>query len=116
VIDARFYLIAHPVLMYDPVTNRWTSRGPLPGDLTGAPVVLLSRLYLFGADTKTGVSVPGLFIYDPLGDTWETKPLLATFGFVEAAELTATRVFVNGQSRVEVVGGARTGNNQQYIP
>ena len=34
----------------------------------------------------------------------------------DAADLTATRVFLNGQPRVEVVGGSRPGNNLQYIP
>ena len=31
-------------------------------------------------------------------------------------ELTAARVFVNGEPRIEVIGGYRPGNNQQYIP
>jgi N-acetylneuraminic acid mutarotase len=121
VINGRFYLIAPHVLVYDPATNKWTTKGPLPGDLTGASVALLSHLYLFGADTRTGGSIPGIFIYDPVSDTWETKPLLTKFAWFEPSELAAARVFLNGQPRVEVVGGLRDwpgspGNNQQYIP
>ena len=114
VLYGKLYLIAHPVLVYDPATNQWTSKGPLPGDLTGASVALNARLYLFGADTKTGVPVPGIFIYHPLTDSWTRLPLLTTLRSPE--ELTASRVFLNGQPRVEVVGGSRPGNNRQYIP
>jgi len=116
VINGKFYLIAHGVLEFDPATNRWTTKGQLPGDLTGASVVMLAHLYLFGADTKTGVPVPGIFIYDPVSDTWTKAPLLTTFSHWDTAELTATRVFLNGQPRVEVVGGGRPGNNLQYVP
>ena len=117
VINRKFYLIAHGVLEYEPVSNRWTTKGQLPGDLTGASVVMLAHLYLFGADTKTGVPIPGIFIYDPVSDTWEKKPLLTKFSYWGGpAELTAARVFLNGLPRVEVVGGPRPGNNLQYIP
>ena len=116
VINGKFYLIAPRVLVYDPATNRWTTKGPLPGDLTGASVVLLSHLYCLGADSRTGVPIPGIFIYDPNTDTWTRKPLLTPLIGPDAADLTATRVFLNGQPRVEVVGGSRPSNNLQYIP
>jgi hypothetical protein len=51
-----------------------------------------------------------------VGDTWESKPLLTTFSYWDEARLTAARVFLDGKPRVEVIGGYRPGNNQQYIP
>ena len=64
---------------------------------------------------------PGIFIYDPVTDTWEKKPLLTKFAWHTPYGLAAARVFLDGEPRVEVVGGERgwpgsPGNNQQYIP
>jgi N-acetylneuraminic acid mutarotase len=119
VINKKLYLIGQALggppsrlLEYDPSTNKWTEK-PLPdfaSGLVGNPmtVVMLARLYLFGG--------PDTFIYDPVSDTWETKPLLTKFSYWSTWRLTAARVFLNGQPRVEAIGGYRPGNNQQYIP
>lgn len=118
VINNKLYLIGRGtvgpsrVLEYDPGTNKWTQK-PLPAfasGVSGTPmtVVMLSHVYLFdGRD---------IFIYDPVSDTWETKPLLTKFSYWDPSRLRATRVFLNGKPRVEVIGGYRPGNNQQYIP
>lgn len=117
VINKKLYLIGPRVLEYDPVTNQWTRKGSWGSGLEGKTVALLAQLYVFGAELDAGgVPSRGIFIYDPLRDTWEKKPLLTEFGYGGASERTATRVFLNGQPRVEVVGGARPGNNLQYIP
>ena len=106
--------------MYDPVTNQWSKKGSFGRGLEGRTVVLLSHLYVIGASLDIGGNPTyGIFIYDPLSDTWETRPLLTKFAFATYG-LAAARVLLNGQSRVEVVGGERGwpghGNNQQYIP
>jgi N-acetylneuraminic acid mutarotase len=112
VINKKLYLIiGSQPLEYDPSTNKWTQK-TLPdfaSDLWGGPmtVVMLGHLYTFAP--------PDIFIYDPVSDTWETKPLLTKF-FWQDYELTAARMFLNGEPRVEVIGGPRPGNNQQYIP
>ena len=78
--------------------------------------------YLFGAElNQGGIPSDGIFIYDPVSDSWLKKPVLTEFAWYAPYGLTATRVFLKGQPRVEVVGGARgwagsPGNNQQYIP
>ena len=130
VINNKLYLIGGKGLLeYNPATNQWTKRGSwssqfcLPScGLEGRTVALLSRLYLFGAELNGG-GVPsyGIFIYDPVSNTWQKKPLLTKFAWYAPYGLTATPVFLNGQPRVEVVGGERgwsgsPGNNQQYIP
>ena len=51
---------------------------------------------------------PGIFIYDPVSDRWEKKPL--NFGALCCSGVTwrtPTRVFLNGEPRVEWVGGFR---------
>jgi N-acetylneuraminic acid mutarotase len=133
VINKKLYLIGYTlggesrVLEYDPVTNQWTqkrswsSQSCLPGSgfpcyLLGPTAVMLGRVYVFGHEEAYRSSPPGTFIYDPVSDAWERKPLLTTFSYWADYELTAARVFVNGEPRVEVIGGYRPGNNQQYIP
>jgi N-acetylneuraminic acid mutarotase len=136
VINKKLYLIggARPfgdtILEYDPATNQWTKRRSWSSQLClpecgleGRTVVLLGRLYLFGTELiyDTAPVSSGIFIYDPVSNTWQKKPLLTKFAWYTTYGLAAARVFLNGQSRVEVVGGERgwpgsPGNNQQYIP
>jgi N-acetylneuraminic acid mutarotase len=129
VINKKLYLNAQDpgtnqvVLEYNLITNQWTQKRPWSSEtcvpdyycgLSGPTVVMRSHLYVIGEETQPS-STPGVFIYDPVSDTWKGKPLLTTFNSW-VGELTAARVFVNGQSRVEMIGGLRPGNNQQYIP
>jgi hypothetical protein len=124
VINNKLYLTGGGrVLEYDPITNRWTQKRPwtqscLPGScyVEGPTVVMLSHLYVFGHYVSGRSSGTGVFIYDPVSDTWDSKPLLTTFSYWDPNRLTAARVFLNGKPRVEVIGGYRPGNNQQYIP
>ena len=128
VINKKLYLIANDpgsnqlVREYDPITNQWTQKRPWSSEscvpdffcgLDGPTVAMLSHLYVFGQETMRDRQ--GVFIYDPVSDTWKGKPLLTNFNWW-AGELTAARVFLNGRPRVEVIGGFRPGNNQQYIP
>lgn len=132
VINNKLYLMGasdgfkeYRVLEYNPNTNQWTKRQSWSSQscvpnfecsIGGPAVVMLAHLYVFGS-YSTGVSGgPGIFIYDPASDSWESKPLITTFGYWDDSRLTAARVFVNGQPRVEVIGGYRPGNNLQYIP
>ena len=136
VINKKLYLIGkgveagsdeYSVLEYDPITNQWTkkrswrSESCLPDPrydchLDGPSVVMLSHLYVFGREWYGFGASPGIFIYDPVSDTWGRKPLLTTLNYWRLTDLTAARVFLNGKPRVEVTGGYRPGNNQQYIP
>jgi len=123
VLYEKLYLIGPRVLVYDPVTNQWAKKGSFGSGLEGRTVNMLAHLYVFGDSLNIGgVPFPGIFIYDPLSDTWETKPLLTKFDWNGPGALAATRIFLNGQPRVEVIGGLRglisgsPGTNQQYIP
>ena len=123
VINDKLYLIGEvgTVRVYDPVTNQWTKKGSYGMQLLGRTVPMLSRLYVFGG---AGEWYSGIYIYDPVRDTWTSKPLLTHFAWHGTYGLAAAKVFLNGQPRVEVVGGQRDypglfgtpGNNQQYIP
>jgi N-acetylneuraminic acid mutarotase len=127
VINNKLYLMGGGRLLeYDPITSQWTQKRPwtnqsclpgLPCYVEGPTAVMLAHLYVFGREWKfDGTWTPSIFIYDPVSDTWDSKPLLTTFSYWDANRLTAARVFLNGKPRVEVIGGYRPGNNQQYIP
>jgi hypothetical protein len=55
---------------YDPETDRWTTKAPLPADLALAPITVMGgRLCAFGNN------VPGLaYEYDPLTNRWTLNP------------------------------------------
>ena len=106
--------------VYDPATNRWSRRAPPPVAVdpgSAASAVLKGQLYLIGGRVAHPPDGPidtirTVTAYDPTTNTWTTKaPLPSTrLGFA------ATKVFLNGQPRIEVVGGYRPGNNLQYVP
>ena len=51
-------------------------------------------------------------MYDPAVGDWTRRANLPTGRYGVAA----AKVFINGQPRMEVVGGLRPGNNLQYVP
>jgi hypothetical protein len=67
-------------------------------------VALRGKLYVL-KDGSTSV-------YDPTTDSWTSKAPMP----IRLATITASKVLVNGQPRIEVVGGTRPGNNLAYIP
>ena len=103
--------------VYDPATNQWTRKTPPPQPRwSGAGVSLGGKLYVIGGLKRdpdgTIRRVRSMSAYTPATDTWSTRAALPS----QRPELAASRVVVNGQPRIEVVGGARPGNNLQYIP
>lgn len=112
VLAGKFYAVGDYVQVYDPATNRWTRKARPPSSLPfgAAATVMLSRIYIVGG----GLGVPSrtTVAYDPATDTWTRRADLpsARYG------MAASKIFVNGLPRLEVVGGPRPGNNLQYIP
>jgi hypothetical protein len=115
VIDGKFYVAGQKVdpytgqatmrtEVYDPATNQWTRKAPAPAPVGNVGVVLLGKLYTVGGPTT--------YVYDPASNTWTTKAPIPHARGVTAA----SKVFLNGQPRIEAVGGPRPGNNLQYIP
>ncbi len=116
VIGKKFYAVGAHVEVYDPATNRWTTeRDPTraPSFGGGGATEMLSRIYVAGG---LGVGSTGalrdLWMYDPAVGDWTRRANLLTARYGVAA----AKVFINGQPRMEVVGGLRPGNNLQYVP
>jgi hypothetical protein len=75
-----------------------------------AGATLRAKLYLFGGDLVNNVS--WTLVYDPATAKWSSKAPMPTV----RSDFAASKVFVNGKPRIEVVGGGRPGNNLQYVP
>lgn len=104
--------------VYDPARNVWTRRATLPrARAKGAGVVLGGKLYVVGgsrisADQLSTEPVRTVDAYDASTNTWTTKASIPS----DRDAIAGGRVFVNGQPRIEIVGGTRPGNNLQYTP
>jgi N-acetylneuraminic acid mutarotase len=103
---------------YNPATNQWTRKRPLArARWDGTAASVAAKLYVFGGrqrnlDGTIGGAVRTTSVYDPATDSWTTKARMPDM----VIGVSANRVFLNGQPRIEVVGGPRPGNNWQYIP
>ena len=70
-----------------------------------------AKLYLIGGYRGT-TPVRATNIYDPATKQWTTGAPLPT----ARVDISASRVVLNGVSRIEVVGGPAPGNNLSYQP
>jgi N-acetylneuraminic acid mutarotase len=105
-------LPAGTVEAYDPASNSWTTKPPIPAPPFGAGVgVVNGILYVVGgiAPSSSGVVVTGtLQAYDPIANTWTTKAPIPTprLGFGVSV--------VNGI--LYTVGGDAAGTVEAYDP
>jgi N-acetylneuraminic acid mutarotase len=103
---------------YDPATNQWTSRTPLGLGRPGAATAVLGgKLYVMGgkrwnAALQTYETLDITIVYDPATDAWTRRASLPS----ARGHIAASKVFLNGGSRIELVGGNLPGNNLQYVP
>lgn len=121
VIGGKFYVAGgadeSQLDVYDPGTNQWTTKAPMPSPRwLGGGAALGGKLYVIGGLRKnldgTVTVVRTTTVYDPGTNTWTTRAPMPT----ARARIAASRVLLNGQARIEVVGGDPPGNNLQYIP
>jgi N-acetylneuraminic acid mutarotase len=117
-IDGKFYLVgglSRELHVYDPATNQWTAyEAPFERRYGAGGAVLGGKLYVIGGAVpfQTSSYSRQTSIYNPATRTWSLGAPLPT----DRSTLAASKVFVNGQPRLEVVGGSRPGNNLQYTP
>lgn len=68
---------------YDPSTDRWTAKAPMPVGLHHVGIgVVGGRLYVIGGYKKSGLSVWGpvatVYAYDPVADAWSERAPMPT--------------------------------------
>jgi hypothetical protein len=125
VIDGKFYLMGGSensgdgrMAVYDPATNQWTPKTPLALERPGAATAVQdAKLFVMGGrrlnaalDRLDTLSVT--IVYDPVTDAWTRRASMPS----PRAGISGIKVFLNGQPRIQVVGGTAPGNNLQYIP
>jgi len=116
-VDSPFSGPNGRLTVYDPTTNQFTAKAPVPTPrFEGAYESAGGRLYLFGGRQLNSdgslTRVQTTSVYVAATNTWITKAPIPT----ARGSLSASRVFVAGKARIEVVGGSRPGNNLQYVP
>jgi N-acetylneuraminic acid mutarotase len=121
VIGEKFYVMSGwdranaDFRVYDPATNKWTPKTPLGLGRPGAATAVLGgKLYVIGGDrSDNGLEIVDITtVYDPVTDAWTRRAFLPS-----ARDWTAaTKVFLNGQPRIELVGGNVVEDNLQYVP
>jgi Kelch motif protein/kelch motif-containing protein len=127
IIGGKFYLfgsssfdrISGRLAAYDPATNRWTPKNALGLARPGAAAAVLGgKLYIIGGTRHNDSLDPPVetlnkaIAYDPTTNLWTTRAPMPS----ARSDIAATVVQVNGQSRIEVIGGPAPGNNLQYAP
>jgi len=120
VIDGKFYVMGNGwFAVYDPATNKWTklTTGFAKGRFGAASAVLGAKLYVIGGmrnnDAMDATDTLAVTVrYDPTTGRWLRLADLPS----PRTGIAASKVFVNGKARIEVVGGSGIGNNLQYIP
>ena len=114
VIAGKFYVAGgwgSELEVYDPASNTWSTRAPLPTlRRQAAGGILQGKLYVMGGYNETSISRANT-VYDPATNRWTEKaPLPAA-----RRNFSASPVALNGQLRMEVLGGSAP-NNLAYIP
>lgn len=97
---------------YDPATNRWTTRTPMPVPRAGLGLTVLGgTLYAVGGFNDRDILVT-VEAYDKAGDTWKNKaPMVSQWGFAVCSYANVLYVIGGGDSVMWPVG-----NVQVYHP
>jgi N-acetylneuraminic acid mutarotase len=108
--------------IYDPATNHWStgaSMGSIRGYTASATVaselyIMAGYRYVYNSDgtIASADAVATTSRYNPATNRWTNLKVAPRGG----GGMASDRVFVQGEPRIEVVGGAQPGNNLQYIP
>ena len=99
---------------YDPETNTWTTKSPMPTKRTNlASVVFDEKIYCIGGDDTTS-SVSILEVYDPVADTWTTKSSMPKSKTELGAELIDGKIYCFGGSFMEEGGGVGSQETFEY--
>jgi N-acetylneuraminic acid mutarotase len=126
VIDGKFYVMGGMYYtretwfaVYDPATNKWTklTTGFAKARYGAAAAVIGSKLYVIGGtrynDAKDAMDILAITVrYDPTTGTWTRLADLPG----PRTDIAASRVYLDGKARIEVMGGSGAGNNLQYTP
>ncbi|HEV8599827.1 MAG TPA: kelch repeat-containing protein, partial [Gemmatimonadales bacterium] len=109
-----FNTALNTVEAYDPITNSWTTKSPLPTSRASLSVGAVNGiLYGVGGESGGSVTVNVVEAYSPSTNLWTTKtPMLGgsrAFGF--AAAVNGVIYVIGGNDGSSIVGDA-----ESYVP
>ncbi|SEK04749.1 Kelch repeat-containing protein [Paenibacillus polymyxa] len=85
------------VQVYDPASDSWSTKKPLPNTIHGSSAVLhTDKIYLVAGrhiDNSSNVSLNTFLEYDPDSDNWSTKPNLLTARGGAQAVIYSNKIF-----------------------
>lgn len=114
-IGGKLYVGAWELTLdiYDLTTNTWSAGPGIPAGSCGpiASATLQAKLYFVGCFKPDNFD-PVTLVFDPKMGKWSEAPAPPEPWGAQ----TMSRVIVNGQPRLEVIGGAVPGNNWQSRP
>jgi N-acetylneuraminic acid mutarotase len=95
------FAITPVVEEYDPSTDRWTARAPMPVGLHHVGIgVAGGRLYVIGGYKQSGLSVWGpvasVYMYDPAADAWSERAPMPTARGALAVALHEGKLYAIG--------------------
>ena len=99
------FAITPSVEVYDPATNQWTPKAPMPVGLHHVGIgVVDGRLYVIGGYSKSGLSVwnpmTTVYAYDPATDSWvERAPMPTARGALSVTEHDGKLYAIGGYDR-----------------
>lgn len=99
------FAITPSVEVYDPVTDQWSSKAPLPVGLHHVGLGVVSgRLFVIGGYAKSGFSVwnpvTTVYAYDPAADSWtERAPMPTARGALSVTEHNGKLYTIGGFDR-----------------
>jgi len=80
--------------MYDPISNTWTEKAPLPSPRQSTAVVTFdNKIYVISGKIKYD-DRNDVFVYDPEKDVWQTKTSMPETRFISGAAVVKDKIVV----------------------
>jgi N-acetylneuraminic acid mutarotase len=115
--NIKDFAITPLVEEYDPTTDRWTPKVPLPVGLHHTGIgVIGDRIYVIGGFRQSLFSVwrpvATVYAYDPVADSWtERRPMATARGALAVAAINGKLLAAGGYD-----GSANSGAVEEYDP
>jgi N-acetylneuraminic acid mutarotase len=78
-LGSTYYSLTGSVEVYDPQSNNWTSRTPLPRPIEGLMVATVDGLIYAMGGTGAGQNENSTWVYNPQNDTWRPRAAMPTY-------------------------------------
>lgn len=100
---------------YDPQSNTWRARAPLPEPRRNASAAVLNgRIYLFGGENLDRKGLP-VAVYNPASDSWARKNAVPAPSYFAAAHAVKGRIYIIGSGGTGPVTQEYNPENDSFV-